>query len=371
MKFHGLHLWIAVTGLALMITACEEAAKDDQVGALVGMWQLMDLKVDWVRDVASPEGTDAGTVYTITASWNEVETYSWVDAAKADRILAEFVVGDTILDTTAAFNAAALVYLQISMTATFSEDFTYALTGTYPALRLIPDSCKTIMVIPQITDAGIYEVDYIAGKLGIKPGEFDQVLPSFDDGQITLSEDGEALIISYVDRDGHDQRIAEIDKTWDEAKHRVVHGAAELPVDLVTGAFSDTGLLILRRSGYIMGTGFKAWGSYLTLYALVVSAEIEYLFAEQIVTTDLNSDGTVDEKDAVTHIFQNRETDESQLGVPYSRLISAMGVLTDDHGWNFTPADMQAGGKLTYVINPVCIPVNEIIHFQTTWNKIE
>ncbi len=360
MKFHGLHLWIAVTGLALMITACEEAAKDDQVGALVGMWQLMDLKVDWVRDVASPEGTDAGTVYTITASWNEVETYSWVDAAKADRILAEFVVGDTILDTTAAFNAAALVYLQISMTATFSEDFTYALTGTYPALRLIPDSCKTKMVIPQITDAGIYEVDYITGRLGIKPGEFDQVLPSFDDGKITLFEDGEALIISYVDRDGHDQRIAEIDKTWDEAKHRVVHGTAELPVELATGAFSDTGLLILRRSGYIMDSSghLAGWSNYLTFYALTILGIADELIASGEVAT---FEGAL----VLIGQWADAGQNEPDTGIPYATL------LTDDSDHGFNPADIGAGGKLTYVINPVCIPVNEIIHFQTTWNKIE
>jgi len=369
MQFLRLCSWIAALSLVLIATACEEAAEDDQVGALVGTWQLMDLKVDWVRDVASPEGTNPDTAYTITASWDEVETYSWIDAAKADRILATFVVGDTILDTTVTFNAAVLVYMQIAVAVTFAEDFTYTLAGTYPALRLVSDSCKTELVIPQISDAGIYEADYITGRLGIRPGAFDQVLPSFDDGQFAFSEDGKTLIISYVDRDGHDQRITETGVTWDEVENRVIHGAAELPVNIVTGAFSQDGLL--RQSGYIMDLKFEAWSSYLTLYALVVKAEIDYLFAEQIVTTDLNSDGTVDEKDAVSHIFQNRETDESQFDVPYSRLISATGDLTDDSGQDFDPASPMAGGKLTYVVNPVCIPVNEIIHFQTTWNKIE
>ncbi|MBA7601944.1 MAG: hypothetical protein GH143_09635 [Calditrichaeota bacterium] len=352
--------WIAALSLVLIATACEEAAEDDQVGVLVGTWQLTDLRVDWVRDVASPEGTDPDTVYTITASCNEVETYSWILAAKANRILAQFVVGDTILDTTAAFNAAALVYLQISMTATFSEDFTYALSGTYPTLRLIPDSCKTKMEIPQITDAGIYEVDYIAGRLGIKPGEFDQVLPSFDDGQITLSEDGEALTISYVDRDGHDHRIAEIDKTWDEAKHRVVHGAAELPVDLVTGAFSDTGLLILRRSGYIMDTNghLGVWGNYLTFYALTTLGIADELIASGEVSTF---------EDALALIGQwaDKGLKEPNTDIPYATL------LTDDSDHDFSPQDIGTGGKLTYVINPVCVPVNEIIYFETTWSKID
>jgi len=360
MQFHRSRLWFTVFGLILLVTACEEAAEEDQVGALVGTWQLTDLKVDWVRDVASPEGTNPDSAYTITASWDEAPSILGDDAFKADRFLATFTVGDTILDTTAAFNTAALVFLQISMTATFSEDFTYALTGTYPALRLIPDSCKTKMVIPQITDAGIYEVDYITGRLGIKPGEFDQVLPSFDDGKITLFEDGEALIISYVDRDGHDQRIAEIDKTWDEAKHRVVHGAAELPVDLVTGAFSDTGLLILRRSGYIMDTNgrLEMWGNYLTFYALTILGIADELIASGEVTT---FEGAL----ALIGQWADAEQNEPNTGLPFATL------LTNDSDHDFSPHDIGTGGKLTYVINPVCMPVNEIIHFQTTWNKIE
>lgn len=351
--------WIAALSLVLIATACEEAAEDDQVGALVGTWQLTDLSVDWVRDVASPEETDPDTVYTITASCNEVETYSWVDAAKADRILAEFVVGDTILDTTVVLNETWLRLMEISMTATFSEDFTYALTGTYPTLRLDPDSCKTKMEIPQITDAGIYEVDYIAGRLGIMPGEFDLVLPSFDDGQITFSDDGKTLTISYVDRDGHDQRIAEISKTWDE-EHRVVHGTAELPVDLVTGAFSDNGLLILLRSGYITDTNGRlgVWGNYLTFYALTILG-----IADELITS--GEVATFEDALALIGQWADAGQNEPYTGLPFATL------LTNDSGRDFDPQDIGTGGKLTYVINPVCVPVNEIIYFETTWSKID
>ena len=357
MPIHRLRFWFTALSLALIITVCE-GPEQEQVGALVGKWQLNNLKVAWVRDIASPEGTAPDTVYTLSASWDEVETCPWVNAAEADQILATFAFGDTILDTTVVLNETWLALMQISMTATFSEDFTYALSGTYPTLRLIPDSCKTKMEIPQITDAGIYEVDYIAGRLGIMPGEFDQVLPSFDDGQITFSDEGKTLIISYVDRDGHDQRIAEIDKTWDEAKHRVVHGAAELPVDLVTGAFSDTGLLILRRSGYIMDTSGRlgVWGNYLTFYALTILGVADELITSGKVATFEGALVLIDQ-------WADEGLNELDTGIPYATL------LTKDSGWDFDPADIQAGGKLTYVINPVCIPVNEIIYFETTWNK--
>jgi hypothetical protein len=370
MQFHrSSRLWFTVFGLILLVTACEEEAKDDQVGSLVGSWQLTDLSVDWVRDVASPEGTAPDTIYTLTASWDAAFDILGSDSAEADQILTTFAVGDTILDTTVVLNATWLALMQISMTATFNEDFRYILAGTYPALRLIPDSCITELAIPQISDAGLYDVDYITGRLGIRPGEFDQVLPSFDDGQIAFSDNGKFLTISYVDRDGHDQRIAETGETWDEVENRVIHGAAELPVNIVTGAFSQDGWL--RQSGYIMDYKFGAWGSYLTLYALVVQAEIEYLFTAQIVTADLNGDDAIDEKDAITYIFQNRDTGMSQFDVPYSLLISAAGDLTNDSGRDFDPAVIQAGGKLTYVINPVCVPVNEIIYFETTWSKVD
>lgn len=358
MKFHGLHLWIAVTGLALTITACEEAAEDDQVGALVDSWQLTDLKVDWMRDVACPEGTDPDTLYTLTASWNQAQTIFGGDASQADSILATLAVGDTILDTTVAFNAAVLVFMEIAVTVTFAEDFTYTLTGTYPALRLVSDSCKTELVIPQISDAGIYEADYITGRLGIRPGEFDQVLPSFDDGQFAFSEDGKTLIISYVDRDGHDQRITETGVTWDEVENRVIHGAAELPVNIVTGAFSQDGLL--RQSGYIMDSSGRlaSWGNYLTFFALTILGAADELIASGEVVT-------FEEALALIGQWADAELNEPQTGLPFATL------LNNDSGRDFDPQDIGAGGKLTYVINPVCIPVNEIIHFQTTWNKKE
>lgn len=358
MQFHRSRLWFTVFGLILFVTACEEEARDDQVGSLVGSWQLTALSVDWVRDVASPEGTDPDTVYTLSASWDEAESIFGSEAHKADQILAAFTVGDTILDTTAAFTAIVLEYMQIAMTATFNEDFTYILAGTYPALRLVPDSCLTELVIPQIYDTGNYEVNYLTGKFGISPGAFDMLLPPFDDGQVALSNDSQTLTISYTDRDAHDQLIAEIGRSWNESEDRVIHGAGELPVDIVTGVFSETGLL--GRTGYIMDTGgsLEKWGGYLTFYALTTRGYADMLIATDVVNTY---------EEALTYIGQLALTGQTEptTGIPYATL------LTDDSGRDFDPADIQAGGKLTYVINPVCVPVNEIIYFETTWNRIE
>ncbi len=34
------------------------------------------------------------------------------------------------------------------------------------------------------------------------------------------------------------------------------------------------------------------------------------------------------------------------------------------------PDNPGLGGKLTYVIDAVCIPVNELIEFESTWTKV-
>jgi hypothetical protein len=356
MQFHHLRQWLAALALMLVLTACDEADEDNHSGTLVGTWQLMGLQVDWVRDIAVPAETSLDTSYALTASWTHAEAIMGSEADQADRILAAFTVGDTLLDTTAAFNAAVLAILQIAMTATFNEDFSYIITGTYPTMRLVPDSCQTEMVIPQISDAGQYEMDYLTGVFGISPGEFDQVLPEFHDGQVLLSDDGETVTISYVDRTGHDQLVAE-GETWDEAD-RVIHGAAELPVALVIQAFSEEGTL--SRTGYIWDTAgqLSTWGDYLTYYALVVTGFINRLL-------DNGSASSFEEALAQIGQWADAGQVDQDTGISFATL------LTDDSGHVFDPQDVAAGGKLLYKINPVCIPVNEIIDFQTTWFRID
>ena len=44
--------------------------------------------------------------------------------------------------------------------------------------------------------------------------------------------------------------------------------------------------------------------------------------------------------------------------------------LTDDSDHDFDPTDATAGGKLTMQVVPVCIPVNEVILYNLTFEKI-
>ncbi|UCD38821.1 MAG: hypothetical protein JSW54_04900 [Fidelibacterota bacterium] len=376
MYVHRLHPWITALAIVLAITSCGDDKLTDSdgdngdstTGHMVGTWQLTALEVEWFRDIAAPEGSRIDTTYLLYASWDYAQDILGLDAHDADTLLRTLMVGDTVLDTSVVLNAFLLEHMGIALWATFSEDSTYTVTGTYPALRLVPDSCITKLEQPQISDEGKYAVDYLYGTFGIRPGQFAQVLPAFDDGEVTFSNDHQTMTIIYTDRDGHDQRISETGETWEE-ENRIIHGAAELPVDYSSGAFADQGRP--ARSGYIMDPDYQHWGGYLTFFALTVQAEIDYLFSSMTIAGDLNGDGTTDSEDAIYYILQNRSTGISRYGAAYASLLSTGGELIDDSDRIFDPLDKEVGGKLTYVIQPVCTPINEIVDFKTTWNKIQ
>lgn len=348
---------ITVIIALILVTRCDEESYLDQSGTLVGRWQLTELTVDWVRDIAQPAGSPADTVYLVTGRMVDSTSFSLVPAFIAPQTIAAFMVGDTILDTVPTLNSVLLEFMNISMTATFNEDFTYSITGTYPTLRLVEDSCRTEMIVLQIFDSGIYETDYITGRFGIQPGQYDQVLPTFDDGSVAFYNNGVTAEIIFVDRDGHDQ-LAEGNGSWDESK-RAIHGAANLPVD-ATGAFAKRGWL--SPTGYIRDRNGRLsnWGNFLTLYALTIKVAAEQLMADSSITYE----------DAILLIEQRATNglteDITGLDIPYATLLS-----TDDSSAEFDAANAEAGGKLRFeIINPVCVPVNELIEYTTTWTRI-
>ncbi|UCD38568.1 MAG: hypothetical protein JSW54_03565 [Fidelibacterota bacterium] len=357
MDIRIMRTWVTVMAAILVITGCQDQENgEDSTGYLPGRWQLTELTADWVREVANPEGTTPDTIYTLTASWDAAPNILGLNAASADRVLATFAVGDTIFRMDTTLIKPVLDLIGIKMCLTLNEDFTYALSGTYPAFLLDPDSCQSELVFPHISDAGRYEVDYNSGQFGIQQGPYDQSLPIFDDGQITFSDDRNSVTISFIDRERHDERIVEIGQSWDE-EDRVTHGAYELPVDKNTGAFSDQGWP--SPSGYIRDTGghLALWNHYLTYYALIVSK-----VAMELITAD--SATTYDE--AMTLIQQRADAgqNEETTGVHYQTL------LTDDSEHEFDPQNPEAGGLLTYKINPICVPINEIIEFETVWARL-
>jgi hypothetical protein len=342
----------------LLVIHCDEESELDHTGSLVGHWQLSELRVDWVRDIAQPAESPADTVYLATGRLVDSVFFSDVPAFMTPETIAAFAVGDTILDTIAALNSVLLEFMQISMTATFNEDFTYSITGTYPTLRLVADSCRTEMIIPQIFDSGIYTADYLNGLFGIQPGPYDQVLPTFDDGQLAFYDNGITAEIIFIDRDGHDQLAEGNGDGWDETK-RVIHGAADLPVDQ-HGAFSSRGWL--RPIGFIRDRSgrLSPWGNFLTLYAFTIKVAAEALMADSSVTYDHAMVAL--ERRAATGLVENF----TGLEIPYATLLG-----TDDSAEEFDETNAAAGGKLRFeIVNPICVPINEIIEYTTTWTRI-
>jgi hypothetical protein len=355
MRLHSIRIWPAALAVIILVGHCDEEKELDNAGSLVGHWQLSELRVDWVRDIAQPAGNPADTVYLVTGRLVDSLVFADVPAFMTPQTIAAFAIGDTILDTVATLNSVLLEILEISMTATFNEDFTYSITGTYPTLRLVIDSCRTEMIIPQIFDSGIYEADYLNGRFGIQPGPYDQVLPTFDDGQLVFYNNGITAEIIFIDRDGHDQLAEGYGEGWDESR-RVIHGAADLPVGL-DGAFSSRGWL--SPTGFIRDRSGRSsrWGNFLTLYALTIKVAAEALIADSSVTYE----------EALMLLEQSAEDgleeDITGLDIPYTTLLG-----TDDSIEEFDETNAAGGGKLRYeIVNPVCIPIKEIIEYTTTW----
>ena len=131
----------------------------------------------------------------------------------------------------------------------------------------------------------------------------------------------------------------------------------------------------MSDSVYIKEPELAGWGFFLTFYALGFKVEAGYLLEDPsspIYGQDLTGDGVIDVNDAVTYIITNPTT-VGTLGLPYSLLMTTetSGVVAvDDSGHDFDPANPGLGGKLTYIIDAVCIPVNELIIFESTWTKV-
>ncbi|MFC1583861.1 hypothetical protein ACFL4U_04165, partial [Candidatus Neomarinimicrobiota bacterium] len=132
MRLHSIRIWPAALAAIFLVGHCDEEKELDNAGSLVGHWQLSELRVDWVRDIAQPAGSPTDTVYLVTGRLVDSLVFADVPAIMTPQTIAAFAVGDTILDTIAALNSVLLEILEISMTATFNEDLTYSITGTYP-----------------------------------------------------------------------------------------------------------------------------------------------------------------------------------------------------------------------------------------------
>ena len=310
--------------------------------AIVGTWELSALTGTYMRDVAQPTNSDP-TAYALTASWNYAAAVMGADSALADQNLAAFSVGDTVLNQTSSLPSPAyLTYAGVAMTGVFNDQDVYTLNGTYPTLRLDEDACNTFQTVAQIADVGGYGVtsnsDNTGGTLSITAGD---VLPPFDDAVMTFLNYGNTLNLKFEDRDSHDVDYAEVMDEWSEADDRVTMGIAQAPVDSTTGAFATEGTL--SSSGFLMSEQLATWGGYMTWNALQYNGCVA-------AVVGAGGDGSSCETSHGAYLTNDSEN---------SFDITCVG--------DGDPSD--CAGKLTYNVNGRCIPVNEIILFDATFEQ--
>ena len=363
--------------LVLMVLGSSCPTDDEEEvepGALVGMWELSALNAEYNRVIKLPANWTGADSFSVSVRWDLAPVILGVDSALADIHLFAFYEGDVLLDSLVQLpNQAALDFLGVQLTAEFLEDNSYTLSGTYPTLRVNLETCRTALEVPTIQDAGSYVMNYnideTGGTLTITPSAGDQVLPPFDDAPVTFTgTDGGILALDFLDLDAHDTQFPAAGHTWVEDDLRVTMGVADLPVNLA-GAFDEFGLTT-NDTAYIMDAALAPWGGFMTFYALTVLGETEYLALAGLIT-DAASDGSFVD-DAIGYMVVNNAAGFTQSGLPYSLLVSTIGVPTDDSAADATAAGIAqgAGGKLKFILNAVCIPINETIMFESTWSKL-
>ena len=335
--------------------SCEESTSDDaSVGVLVGTWKLTALSGTYIWDAIEAD--------SLRASWNYASIVMPAIGASpsdADQTLARYAVGDTLLNKY-SYNDTGLpdtTYLRlggIGMTGVFTKQSTYSLDGTYPSLRTDTTACTSYQADPppQIHDQGNYGVVYnTANTGGVLTITAADVLPPFQDGEVTFTNDGNTVNIKFTDRDSHDTKCVNVGITTFDSDKRQTMGIAKAYINSTTGAFTSVPGDSLATGGYLMSDELSIWGGanyggygYMTWNALNYKGCLAH---DALV----GGDGT-------------------------SCQSSHAAYLTDDSGSIFTtdcladnnPSD--CAGKLWYDINALCIGVNEVIIFDATFDRV-
>ncbi len=387
----------------IVFSACEDKDDSPNLGDAVGTWQLNSLTGTYDRKVITKTGVEhSADIYPLIANWKDAAGFAAATGADEAVVtgatnvpLASFKAGDNApgFPRTAAFDAAALAAVAISMQVELLDSKakdspgTYNVKGTYPSLRLDAEKCNTYLMIPppQINDTGDYTVDYNTGIFTLAPaasGDYDQVLPPFNDGTFRVNREVEPATfeLDFVDRDGHDTRYEEVQSTWSEADDRVISGLAALPVN-AAGAWDPAADTDPVAEAYIMNAALASWGGYMTWYAFNVSAEAT-VKANDVKNplTDLNADGAINAVDMVIYMHADNLASgggTTSFGMPYTLLVDssnpAAPAVVDDSASDFALSGLAtgAGGKLQFVINKgVCMPVNETIVFDSGWIEV-
>ena len=139
------------------------------------------------------------------------------------------------------------------------------------------------------------------------------------------------------------------------------------------GTYDGTAGTTPATSGYYMSSELASWGGYMTWYAFSFIEELHYLLAAGVLS-DLDGDGVVGAGDLAMFMIANNATGVTLTGMPYSMLISVVGVITNDSDHDVDVSGgattLGAGGKLTFdVIRDCAVPVDVTIDYNLTFKR--
>ena len=409
--------YFVIFPILLISFSCDETVTDSEVynGDVLGSWMLTGLTGTYTYTVDLPAASESGltwaadTSFGIKIKWNYADAVLGASADKAQFWIpgAQFSVGDISLYTVATYDLPTMQAAQFGLIGVFEDapslgaDATYKMKGTYPGIFYNYSLCSSAGSTAPMTDQGLYTWDQTSYNFTIKRDPSiagSQVLPQFNDGTLTMTNDTTMNIV-FKDRDSHSTLYSEIMDSWDEGSHpdatyggggensggdRTYMAFPPLIVDASTGGFAGTfdgtnGTP--ATSGYFYSTtapfDLSAWGGYATFYYLVIAGEAEYLTLTGAIS-DSDGDGSV-MVEAITYMTINNAAGSTynadpSASIPYSLLVSSTGVPTNDSilgtDGDFNPASPGAGGKLTFnVISDCAAPVDVTIDFDATFTK--
>jgi len=402
--------------ILLISFSCDETVTDSTVynGDVLGSWMMTGLTGTYTYTVDLPEANESGLTWAADTSFGIRIKWNYADAilgANADNAMfwvpgAEFAVGDTSLYTVATYDLPTMQAAQFGLIGVFEDapssgaDATYKMKGTYPGIFYNYSLCSSAGSTAPMTDQGLYTWDQTSYNFTIKRDPSiagSQVLPLFDDGTLTMTDDT-TMNILFKDRDSHSTFYEQIMDSWDEGNHpdityggggensggdRTYMAFPPLTVDAnnaFAGSYDGTEGTTPATSGYYMSEDLVSWGGYMTWYAFSFLGESEYLgamaAAGAITIADADQDGAITSADIAVYIMSN-PTNTTQTGMPYSVIVSASTdgpVITNDsdHDVDVTggATTLGAGGKLTFdVISDCAVPVDATIDFDVTFTR--
>jgi hypothetical protein len=413
--------YLFILPLVLLNFSCDDGPTDSTVynGDIVGSWMMTGLTGGYTYVVDLPEGDQewpADTSFGIKLTWDKADDFPFGSFVSMWAL--EVEVGDTIpgVTTIAELTISDMVEDTIGLIGVFDDapssgsDATYKMKGRYPGIFYNYSECKSAGSTAPMTDQGLYTWDQSTYNFTIKRDPSisgSQVLPPFDDGTLTMTDDNTMNIV-FKDRDSHSTDYEDIMDFWDEGKHPADHnninsggdrtymafpGYLAVYNDVFVGAYDGTNGTPSAGPAYVMDPELAYWSGYLTWYAFNFKAELEAKLdptqTDEFIG-DVDQNGAVEAADLVAFMIGTIQdgagvTTLTPFGVPYANIIDAdslmayalgtggtgNGFLKNDSGEDIDILSLNDGGKLKFTVshNDCAVPADVTIDFNVTFKK--